>query len=106
MRVASMKALFDGGCVSWLDEVRGQPLGRLETSNMSQLASELDHNGDATGDNCRLRISTSVGDKVAHVNSRLDDERELHLAASALAAVIHLNDAVVRSVVPSWHLSQ
>lgn len=42
MQVSSMRALFDGGCVSWLDEVQTQPLGRLQMSSMRQLAMELD----------------------------------------------------------------
>ena len=42
MRVSSMRALFDGGCVSWLDEVQTQPLGRLQMSSMRQLVTELD----------------------------------------------------------------
>ena len=42
MRVSSMKALFDGGCMNWLDDVRPNPLGRLAGSSMSQLASEID----------------------------------------------------------------
>lgn len=43
MRVSSMRAIFDGGCMSWLDDVKSKPLGRLGDSNMLQLASELDH---------------------------------------------------------------
>ncbi len=43
MRVSSMKAIFDSGCMGWLADVKSDPLGRLAGSNMSQLASELDH---------------------------------------------------------------
>jgi tRNA-splicing ligase RtcB len=42
MRVSSMKAIFDGGCMSWLEDVKSDPLGRLCGSSMSQLTSELD----------------------------------------------------------------
>jgi len=42
MRVSSMKALFEGGCMSWLEEVKADPLGRLSGASMSQLAGELD----------------------------------------------------------------
>ena len=41
MRVASMKAIFEGGCIQWLDEVRDAPLGRLVASDMAQLEREL-----------------------------------------------------------------
>ncbi|MBL4635720.1 MAG: RtcB family protein [Kofleriaceae bacterium] len=43
MRVSSMKAIFDGGCMAWLDDVRGDPLGRLSKSSMAQLSAELDN---------------------------------------------------------------
>lgn len=42
MRVASMKAIFDGGCMSWLHDVKTEPLGRLAGADMRQLETEID----------------------------------------------------------------
>lgn len=42
MRVSSMKAIFEGGCMSWLDEIASDPLGQLKRSNIGQLMSELE----------------------------------------------------------------
>jgi len=42
MRVSSMKAIFDAGCVGWLQDVRADPLGRLAGASMAQLERELE----------------------------------------------------------------
>ena len=42
MRVTSMKAIFEGGCLSWLHDVQAEPLGRLAQSDLRQLEADID----------------------------------------------------------------
>ncbi len=42
MRVSSMKAMFEGGALAWLETVAASPLGRLSGADMQQIEGELE----------------------------------------------------------------